>query len=102
LKWTEIPNRNQKIKDADVPWPIVIAVQRDLSDKLRRVDLDDPIFEFSLADFGTWKWGTDKKSQGAFTPIRYLGTQMENGKPSDWLNDKKNEKSCWEGFDQAG
>lgn len=101
LKWTELPNRNEKIKLADLPWPIVVAIQRyNPKDEERDQDYNDPVWEFTLSEFGTWNWGFGRKSQGAFTPIRWLGTRMEKGKPSYKLEDGKME--CWEGFDNAG
>jgi lysophospholipase len=95
VKWSEIFKTSSKVKDADLPWPLVVAVQRSKpDDPQRKVDMGDPIFEFSLTEFGSWSLGYNKTSQGAFTPIRYLGTEMSKGKPKD-------PQMCWEGFDRA-
>lgn len=102
LKWTEIPNRNPIVRDAAVPYPIVIALERSQPTREdRQLDLDDPVWEFTLTEFGTWKWGKEKKSQGAFTPIRWLGTKMENGKPVPREGEGSRIR-CYEGFDNAG
>lgn len=96
LKWNEIPEHAQKVKEADLPWPIVLAVQRfNQEDPNRKLNQNDPIWEFTLTEFGTWKWGYDKKVRGAFTPIKYLGTEMSEGRPKD-------AQKCWQGFDNAG
>jgi len=48
-------------------------------------------WEFTPYEFGSWAFGSVTKVRGAFTPIEYLGTRMDNGNVNG---------SCYKGFDQ--
>jgi hypothetical protein len=41
------------------------------------IAVNSNILEFTLGDFGPWFWGSDRKTQGAFTDIQYLGTVLQ-------------------------
>lgn len=49
------------------------------------------VWEFTPYEFGSWAFGSQYKSPGAFTPIEYLGTSVDDGSPNG---------TCWKGFDQ--
>lgn len=49
------------------------------------------VWEFTPYEFGSWAFGSQYKSPGAFTPIEYLGTSVNDGSPNG---------TCWKGFDQ--
>lgn len=48
-------------------------------------------WEFTPYEFGSWAFGSMTKVRGAFTPVEYLGTRMNNGQVNG---------SCYKGFDQ--
>jgi len=48
-------------------------------------------WEFTPYEFGSWAFGSTTKVRGAFTPIEYLGTRLNNGQVNG---------SCYKGFDQ--
>jgi hypothetical protein len=48
-------------------------------------------WEFTPYEFGSWAFGSVTKVRGAFTPVEYLGTRMNNGQVNG---------SCYKGFDQ--
>jgi lysophospholipase len=49
------------------------------------------VYEMTPYEFGSWAFGSTRKVRGAFTPIEYLGSELNNGQ----LNG-----SCYKGFDQ--
>lgn len=49
------------------------------------------LWEFTPWEFGAWAFGADTKVRGAFTPLEYLGTGLDNGQPNG---------TCYKGFDQ--
>lgn len=49
------------------------------------------MWEFTPYEFGSWAFGSDTKVRGAFTPLEYLGSQVNNGQANG---------TCWKGFDQ--
>ena len=49
------------------------------------------VYEFTPFEVGTWALGADTKVRGAFTPLEYLGTSLNNGQPNG---------TCYKGFDQ--
>lgn len=50
------------------------------------------VWEWTPWEYGSWAIGNDQnRSAGFFTPIEYLGTQMNNGQPNG---------TCYKGFDQ--
>lgn len=42
-------------------------------------------------EFGSWAFGSTRKVRGAFTPIEYVGSELDNAQPSG---------KCYKGFDQ--
>ncbi|KAJ9104240.1 hypothetical protein QFC19_004057 [Naganishia cerealis] len=72
-----------------------------LTDHLERepgellIPLNSTVYEFTLAEFGSWVWGSDRKDQGGFTSLKYLGTSLNNGQPTS-------DTACVKGFDNAG
>jgi lysophospholipase len=93
LRWSDIPRISSRVKNADLRWPIIIAVEREEGEKV--VGDNSTIYEFTFAEFGAWQWGSKTRSQGAFAPVRNLGTNMDNGVPQDM-------SKCYENFDNAG
>jgi lysophospholipase len=93
LRWSDIPKISSRVRDADLPWPIIVAVEREEGEMI--VGDNSTTYEFNLAEFGAWTWGSEKRSQGAFTPVRSIGTTLDNGWPRDM-------SKCYENFDNAG
>ena len=88
------------LRDQDVPFPIVIAVEREEGTIV--VSDNATVWEFTYDEFGTWGFGgggggSDSQLIGAFTPMEYFGTTLSNGQPSDSQDDK-----CFVGFDNLG
>lgn len=54
LTWNDIANVT-KVQDAALPWPIVIAVEREPGEIV--IPLNSTVYEFTLAEFGSWVWG---------------------------------------------
>jgi lysophospholipase len=54
LTWNDIANVS-RIQDASLPWPIVIAVEREPGELV--IPLNSTVYEFTLAEFGSWVWG---------------------------------------------
>lgn len=49
------------------------------------------VWEFTPFEFGSWAFGADPKVLGAFTPLEYLGSHVNNGQANG---------TCYKGFDQ--
>ncbi|KAF4950277.1 hypothetical protein FSARC_13252 [Fusarium sarcochroum] len=75
-------------KDADTPFPILVADGRAPGEKV--ISLNATVFEFNPFEFGTW----DPTTYG-FAPIRYLASNFSNGVISS-------NGDCVRGFDQIG
>ncbi|RKL42815.1 Lysophospholipase [Fusarium oxysporum] len=75
-------------KDADTPFPILVADGRAPGDRV--ISLNATVFEFNPFEFGTW----DPTIYG-FAPIRYLASNFTNGTISS-------QGECVRGFDQLG
>jgi lysophospholipase len=69
----------------------MLAVEREPGELV--IAVNSTIWEFSLGEFGTWSWGSDRKTMGAFTDIQYLGTNLSNAAPTD---------ECFLGFSNLG
>lgn len=54
LTWNDIANVS-KVQSASLPWPIVIAVEREPGELV--IPLNSTVYEFTLAEFGSWVWG---------------------------------------------
>ena len=49
------------------------------------------VYEMTPWEFGSWAFGSVRKVRGAFTPIEYIGSKLDNAQPNG---------SCYKGFDQ--
>jgi lysophospholipase len=49
------------------------------------------VWEFTPWEFGSWAFGSVEKVRGAFTPLEYLGSSVNNGQANG---------TCYKGFDQ--
>ena len=49
------------------------------------------VWEFTPFEFGSWAFGSTTKVVGAFTPLEYLGSSIDDGKSNG---------TCYKGFDQ--
>jgi lysophospholipase len=58
----------------------MLAVEREPGELV--IAVNSTIWEFSLGEFGSWSWGSDNKTMGAFTDIQYLGTGLDNAQPT--------------------
>lgn len=76
--------------NASLPFPIIIAAEREPGTTL--IAENATYFELTPLEFGSWSWGNTTRTTGAFTPIEYLGSSLNNGQP--------NGTTCWKGFDQ--
>jgi hypothetical protein len=72
---------NPSVANASLPFPVIIAVEREPGELV--IALNSTIWEFTLGEFGSWYWGSEKKTQGGFTNIQYLGTDLDNGTPTN-------------------
>jgi lysophospholipase len=75
-------------KNADIPFPIVVADERQPGQKI--ISQNATIFEFNPLEFGTFD-----PTVFSFTPLEYLGTNMTQGAPAA-------DDVCIRGFDNAG
>ncbi|KAL3230251.1 Lysophospholipase 1 [Nakaseomyces bracarensis] len=75
-------------KNGEMPMPISVADGRYPGTQI--VDLNSTVFEYTPFELGSWD-----PSLSAFTDVRYLGTNVSNGKPVT-------EGQCVAGFDQVG
>lgn len=73
-------------KNHEMPFPIVVADGREPGTKI--LASNSTVFEFNPYEMGSWD-----PSLYAFTDLKYLGTNVTNG---------KNNGTCVRGFDQAG
>jgi lysophospholipase len=81
------------VANHSLPYPIIVAAEREPGEII--IAENATMWEFNLGEFGTWAWGSDKKTMGAFTSIEYLGTGLDGGKPVD-------SNTCWSGYDNVG
>ncbi|KAM0351166.1 hypothetical protein ACHAPU_002951 [Fusarium lateritium] len=77
-----------KFKDADTPFPILVADARAPGELV--VSLNASVYEFNPFEFGTW----DPTTYG-FAPIEYLASNFTNGTIDS-------DGECVRGFDQIG
>jgi lysophospholipase len=87
LTWDDIQNF-PVFKDHKMPFPIVVADGREPGTKI--LSTNSTVFEVTPYELGTWD-----PAIYAFTEIKYLGTEVDKGKP-------KNKDKCIAGFDNAG
>ncbi|BEJ13563.1 hypothetical protein CspHIS471_0307370 [Cutaneotrichosporon sp. HIS471] len=81
-----------QLQNAELPVPIIIAAEREPGEVV--VPDNSTVWEFTPWEYGSWAVGqNNNKTNGFFTPIEYIGTNMTGGKPADMNN-------CRKGFDQ--
>jgi len=79
----------QSFIDYEMPYPIITAMNVDLSGTLCTPLSNGSIWEFTPYEFGTWD-----PEVAAFTPTAFLGTSLSNGIPST--------TSCTTNYDNLG
>lgn len=77
----------ESFRNGTMPFPIVVADGRRHGEVL--AESNATIYEFSPYEFGTWDRGLR-----LFSPVEYLGTAMDGGRPRGG--------TCVRGFDYAG
>ncbi|ODN92070.1 hypothetical protein L198_05742 [Cryptococcus wingfieldii CBS 7118] len=73
-----LPNLAQAVPayaNASLPMPIIIAAEREPGELVFAENAT--VYEFTPYEFGSWAFGSDFKSPGAFTPMEFLGTSLE-------------------------
>ncbi|TYJ57307.1 hypothetical protein B9479_002040 [Cryptococcus floricola] len=75
--------------NASLPMPIIIAAEREPGELV--IAENATVYEFTPYEFGSWAFGSDFKSPGAFTPMEFLGTSLDDGAANG---------TCWKGYDQ--
>ncbi|ODN92068.1 phospholipase B [Cryptococcus wingfieldii CBS 7118] len=86
---SSLPQMIPAIANASLPMPIIIAAQREQGELV--IAENATVYEFTPYEFGSWAFGSNYKSAGAFTSVEYLGTSLDNGAANG---------TCWKGFDQ--
>ncbi|OXM76080.1 phospholipase B [Cryptococcus neoformans Bt63] len=89
LTFSSLPSVVSALGNASLPMPIIIAAEREAGELV--IAENATVWEFTPYEFGSWAFGSQYKSPGAFTPIEYLGTSVDDGSPNG---------TCWKGFDQ--
>jgi lysophospholipase len=69
--------------------PIIIAAEREPGEIV--VPGNASVYEMTPWEFGSWAFGSQRKVRGAFSPIEWLGSQVNNGQANG---------TCYKGFDQ--
>ncbi|RLV91565.1 hypothetical protein JA1_003801 [Spathaspora sp. JA1] len=86
LTWSTLQSSNV-FTNHEMPFPIVVSVGREPGTLV--ISDNSTVFEFNPFEMGSWD-----PTLYQFTPVKYLGTEYNNGSP---VND-----SCIGGFDNAG
>ncbi|WVW80586.1 hypothetical protein I302_102572 [Kwoniella bestiolae CBS 10118] len=89
LTISSLPQAVDKLGKGELPMPIIIASQREEGEYVIAENVT--VWEFTPYSFGSWAFGSKKKVPGGFTPVRNLGTKLDNAKIKD---------KCWEGLDR--
>nr|WNV54343.1 hypothetical protein [Candida metapsilosis] len=100
---TAVMKNSAVFNNYDEPFPIIGAIAKDpldndtfSNDPLQKMSsLNSSIFEITPFEFGSWDSSVD-----AFVNIEYLGSQLENGKPSTAKGNRTG--LCKSGFDNVG
>lgn len=79
---------SEVFKNAEMPFPITVADGRYPGTTV--ISLNATVFEFNPFEMGSWD-----PTLNSFTDVKYLGTNVSNGKPID-------AGQCVAGFDNAG
>lgn len=77
------------LPNGDYPMPIIIAAEREPGELV--VPANATVYELTPWEFGSWAFGSVTKVRGAFSPIEYLGSSLNNGQANG---------TCYKGFDQ--
>ncbi|EGW33780.1 phospholipase B [Spathaspora passalidarum NRRL Y-27907] len=85
LTWSSITNTNA-FANHNMPFPIVIALGREPGTYI--ISTNSTVIEFNPYEMGSWD-----PTLYQFTPLQYLGTEYNNGRPRG---------TCVTGFDNAG
>ncbi|EGW33781.1 uncharacterized protein SPAPADRAFT_70053 [Spathaspora passalidarum NRRL Y-27907] len=86
LTWSNLQNADV-FTNHEMPFPIVVSLGREPGTLI--VSINSTLFEFNPYEMGSWD-----PTLYQFTPVKYLGTEYNNGNP---VND-----TCIGGFDNAG
>ncbi|WVW80592.1 phospholipase B [Kwoniella bestiolae CBS 10118] len=89
LTFSSLPSVVQKLGNGSLPMPIIIAAEREQGELV--IAENATVWEFTPFEFGSWAFGSEVKSIGAFTNLEYLGSELNNGQTNG---------TCWKGFDQ--
>ncbi|ODO05799.1 phospholipase B [Cryptococcus amylolentus CBS 6273] len=89
LTFSSLPSVVGALGNASLPMPIIIAAERESGELV--IAENATVYEFTPYEFGSWAFGSDYKAPGAFTPLEYLGSEVNNGSSNG---------TCWKGFDQ--
>ncbi|CAI4048201.1 hypothetical protein N7582_004318 [Saccharomyces uvarum] len=87
LTWSSLRDVDV-FKNGEMPLPITVADGRYPGTTV--INLNATLFEFTPFEMGSWD-----PSLNAFTDVKYLGTEVSNGKPV-------NKDQCVSGYDNAG
>ncbi|CAI4684210.1 ADM_collapsed_G0041760.mRNA.1.CDS.1 [Saccharomyces cerevisiae] len=87
LTWSSLRDVDV-FKNGEMPLPITVADGRYPGTTV--INLNATLFEFTPFEMGSWD-----PSLNAFTDVKYLGTNVTNGKPV-------NKDQCVSGYDNAG
>lgn len=89
----ELQFSSPKLLGSNLPFPIICSVERDpeVAENFRNLH----IFEFTPYEFGSWDSFLKK-----FVDVRYLGTKLENGVPTE-KSKKTNSSVCVKGYDNV-
>ncbi|WVR05725.1 hypothetical protein IAU60_002749 [Kwoniella sp. DSM 27419] len=89
LTFSSLPSVVGKLGNASLPMPIIIAAEREHGELV--IAENATVWEFTPFEFGSWAFGSVRKSAGAFTSLEYLGSDLNNGQTNG---------TCYKGFDQ--
>ncbi|QLG74389.1 hypothetical protein HG535_0G02720 [Zygotorulaspora mrakii] len=85
--WSTLREADE-FRNAEMPFPISVADGRYPGSTI--IDLNATVFEFNPFEMGSWD-----PTINSFTDVRYLGTNVSNGTPT-------NQGQCIAGFDNVG
>jgi lysophospholipase len=89
LTFSSLPSVVAALGNASLPLPIIVAAEREEGEIVTPANAT--LWEFTPWEFGAWAFGNNTKYRGAFTPLEYLGTGVDNAQPNG---------TCYKGFDQ--
>ncbi|WVQ63560.1 uncharacterized protein L199_001713 [Kwoniella botswanensis] len=89
LTISSLPKKVKKLSDGELPMPIIIASQREEGEYV--IAQSATVWESTPYSFGSWAFGSKRKTPGGFTPVEYLGTTLDNAQAKG---------QCWKGLDR--